>query len=151
MKKKHFIAGIALTLACVVDSFLIDPLLLFIIGSFIAFFAASYARDNFMRRKILFWSSAATMVIFWGVSISLYFDLSWVSWMWELCGAATGRDWMLNSGIFHFNFSNPPIATHIIAGLLCATYPLWLLLGIKFGTILCGAKKGQTGVIGLFR
>jgi hypothetical protein len=46
-----------------------------------------------------------------------------------LCGAESGRDWMINSGVFNFDHENVDTKGHVIAALLFATYPVWLKVG----------------------
>jgi hypothetical protein len=152
MKKgKIIIAGAAICALSVIDSFLIDPILLVVAGIIVAYIAAQLAKNFFSRRKIVFAFELATLAVFWGVSVPLYLNFPAFGWIWKLVGASSGTDWMLNSGVFNFEFINPSAATNLIAGFLFALYPLWLILGVKFGTILFGAEKGQKGLIGLFR
>ena len=152
MKKEKIItAGLAICALSVFDSFLIDPFLLIIAGLIIAYVAARSAKNFFSRKKIIRILDFITLIIFWGVSFSLYFNLSIFSWIWNMVGAQSGRDWMLNSGVFHFQFTNQSMTTNLIAGFIFALYPLWLILGVKIGTILFGAEKGQDGLFGLFK
>ena len=72
---------------------------------------------------------AATMAVFWATSISLYLDRGWTGPIWKACRARSGRDWMLNSGVFSFPYKRVGGSTHAIAAGLFATYPLWLWLG----------------------
>ena len=74
---------------------------------------------------------AGAMASFWGVSVALYLNRPWTRPVWRLCRARSGRDWMLNSGVFHFDWRRPPARTHAIASLIFATYPLWLWLGVR--------------------
>ncbi len=50
-----------------------------------------------------------------------------------MCRAASGRDWMLNSGVFKFDWKAAGPRTHKISAAIFATYPLWLWLGIRRG------------------
>ena len=114
------------------DSFLLDPFLLFITGFCMAWIASK--RPPHVRPLIFRLMFVVTMIIYWGTSVSLYFDLEWTRWLWEMCGAATGRDWMLNSGVFHFDYVHPSITTHVVSFLIFTTYPFWLILGWVLGT-----------------
>ncbi|MCL5733803.1 MAG: hypothetical protein M1334_04095 [Patescibacteria group bacterium] len=105
----------------------------------------------YSRKKLLVVLNILTTALFWGVGIGLYFNLPIFGWIPYMVGAQSGRDWMINSGIFHFNFENPSVITGFISGFLFAVYPLWLVLGEKLGTILFGAQKGQKGLVGLLR
>lgn len=104
-------------------SFLIDPPWLYANGRAIA-----AVTDDETTRAAL---GAATMAVFWGVSIPLYLNRPWTRPIWRACRAASGRDWMLNSGVTRFEHERPPARTHVVAALIFATYPLWLWLGIR--------------------
>ena len=149
--KAKLIVGSAIVGLCVFDSFLIDPALLVAIGMLITFVCAKrLPDDDVIRRSCVRSFGVLSIIVFWWVSVSLYLNLAWVGWMWQLVGAHSGRDWMLNSGIFHFEFENPSLATNIVAGFLYATYPVWLIIGIRLGRIIFGAKKNHKGLLGLF-
>lgn len=100
-------------------SFLIDPPWLYANGHVIA-------KTPPAAQKPL---TAATLAVFLVTSISLYFNRPWTGWIWRLCRARDGRDWMLNSGVF--SIRDPGPRTHAASALLFATYPLWLWLGFK--------------------
>ena len=133
---------------CIIDSFLLDPFLLFLCGLIIVWLNVRI----FMKKggSYIFHLSALTLALFWIISLSLYFNLPWVVWMAKLCRAQNGRDWMINSGVFHFNVVSPPEITLVISGFLFATYPLWLWLGIQAGYILFGRKPSHKGLMSLF-
>jgi hypothetical protein len=106
-------------------SFLIDPALL-------------YANGRAYRRLAPDASSAtdaafgiATMAVFWGVSVGLYLEQGWTKPVWKACRAASGRDWMLNSGVLKTDWRRAGTGTHLAAGAIFATYPLWLWLGMR--------------------
>lgn len=107
-------------------SFLIDPPLLAAGGAV----AARLARDERQLRAV----EAATLGVFLGTSISLYCNAPWTNWLARACRAESGRDWMLNSGITHFEHKRPRPAVHLLAAALFATYPLWFRLGTRFGS-----------------
>ncbi|TMC49256.1 MAG: hypothetical protein E6J14_09330 [Chloroflexi bacterium] len=71
----------------------------------------------------------ATVAVFVATSVSLYLNLEWTRGLWEACRAESGRDWMLNSGVFRFDHRRPPPWVHAVAAALFATYPLWPRLG----------------------
>jgi hypothetical protein len=106
-------------------SFLIDPPWLYATGR-------AYGRlvpnDKAPAARVL---SRGTAGLFLGTSISLYLNLPWTRRIWEACRAQDGRDWMLNSGVFRFDFRRASPRTHAIAATLFLTYPLWLRLGEK--------------------
>ena len=79
-------------------SFLIDPPWLYANGRAYAALAPERAQGRTAAA-----AGAATMAVFWGVSISLYLNRPWTRWIWRLCRARDGRDWMLNSGVLRLD------------------------------------------------
>lgn len=108
-------------------SFLIDPALLYTGGRTYAAVVPEEARTAERDAALM----AAYMAVFWGVSIGLYLDQGWTEPVWKRCGAGSGRDWMLNSGVFHFDWRNVSPRTHRVSAAIFATYPLWLWLGMR--------------------
>jgi len=112
-------------------SFLLDPPLLVATGVAIG----SAAPDD----KAAVTAEAATMAVFWGVSVSLWQDRRWVAWAPPLLGAGSGREFMLNSGDLNFGvplrFDAAKRGTrrNLAAAAVFATYPMWLHLGTKLG------------------
>ena len=74
-----------------------------------------------------------TLAVFVATSVSLYLNRPWTRWIWRLCRADDGRDWMLNSGVLRLDHRHPGPATHAVSAGLFATYPLWLWLGLRHG------------------
>jgi len=105
-------------------SFLIDPPWLYANGRVIA--QAVPAE----RQKPL---ALATIGVFVVTSISLYLDRGWTRPIWRLCRARSGRDWMLNSGVFKLDPDAAGTPTHAVSAALFATYPFWLWLGLRHG------------------
>jgi hypothetical protein len=105
--------------------FLVDPALLLADG-----YVIGRISPNDGVAKAL---EATAITGFLATSISLYFDAEWTRPMWEACRAKSGRDWMVNSGVFRFDYEKPTAKTHALAGAIFATYPLWLRLGIRLG------------------
>jgi hypothetical protein len=105
-------------------SFLIDPALLYTNGRAYRRLApdASRAQDAAF--------GVATMALFWGVSVGLYLEQPWTKPVWKACRAASGRDWMLNSGVLRIDWRGAGVRTHLVSGAIFATYPLWLGLGM---------------------
>jgi len=102
-------------------SFLIDPPLLLASGAAIEMMAPTEGAADL--------AETAVLGVFLGTSISLYFDAPWTEPIWRLCGAKSGRDWMLNSGVFKFEYEETTQTMNTAAGLMFATYPFWLRLG----------------------
>jgi hypothetical protein len=106
-------------------SFLADPPLLVGSGAVIE----TVIPDEDTRRRV----EMAVVVIFLVTSISLYFDLPWTKWLWKLCRAKSGRDWMLNSGLLRMDYEHVGARTHALSAGLFALYPLWIRLGRRIG------------------
>ena len=115
------------------DSFLLDPPML--VGS--GWLAARITRGLPIpaRRPALGLLRRVTVGGFVITSASLYLNLEWTRWLWELCRAESGRDWMLNSGVFHFEHRKPSPKVHAVAAAILATYPLWYRLGLRLGGV----------------
>jgi hypothetical protein len=105
-------------------SFLIDPPWLYANGRVLATQVPPEQRDKL---------AAATLGVFLVTSISLYLDCRWTTPIWRLVRARSGRDWMLNSGVFKLDADRAGTPTHLVSGALFATYPLWLWLGLRHG------------------
>lgn len=112
------------------DSFLIDPPWLVSLGFVYGKVTARIADEN-KRAKARRFLDVSTIAVFYVTSISLYFNLEWTRWIWEMCKAKSGRDWMINSGVFRFDPENVSPRGHAISAALFATYPLALKLGYK--------------------
>jgi hypothetical protein len=106
-------------------SFLVDPPLL--LGSGAAIEAT--VDDERLAHRL----ESAVLAVFLITSISLYCNAPWTRWLARLCRADTGRDWMLNSGVFHIDHERAGPGTHLAAALTFLTYPLWIRLGRQAG------------------
>ena len=129
-------------------SFLIDPFLLLVCGAVIV-----WLRNRWLYRvtphvtKIL---GGLTVVLFWVIAGSLYLNLGWFDWMWLWTGrAVTGRDFMINSCVFGFEYTYTAGLIDAVAVVLLALYPVWLYCGVFLGYFLFGRHEGQTGIVGL--
>ena len=109
-------------------SFLIDPPWLYTGGEAYPRLAPEAAQGR--RAAAL---GAATIGVFWLVSVSLYLNREWTDPIARACRAEDGRDWMLNSGVFSFDHRRAGSRTHAVAALLFLTYPVWLWLGYRRG------------------
>lgn len=114
------------------DSFLLDPPMLFAGGVILGRLLGD-GRGSAGCRSTLQALEVLTIAVFWGTSISLYLNKEWTRWIWEMCGAESGRDWMLNSGVFSFDHRKTRPSTHAISAAILSTYPAWLLLGVRAG------------------
>lgn len=115
------------------DSFLIDGPWLLGIGWVLGKIVNKYVEDEAKNQKAKWYLSVATIAVFYITSVSLYFNMEWTRWIWEMCGAESGRDWMINSGVFNFGHENVGPGGHVLAALLFLTYPLWLKAGFALG------------------
>jgi hypothetical protein len=129
-------------------SFLIDPFLLIGCGALIV-----WLRNRWLYKltrhatKVL---GVITIVLFWVIAGSLYLNLGWFDWIWLWTGrAVNGRDFMINSGVFQFEYISTVGLIDGIAILLFAVYPFWLYCGVFFGYLLFGHHEKQTGLVGL--
>lgn len=113
------------------DSFLIDGPWLLSLGFIYGRLADRLFKDAEKRARVSKLLDRATIAAFYITSISLYFNLEWTRWIWEMCKAESGRDWMINSGVLHFDHENVTPKGHAISAAIFATYPLWLKLGHK--------------------
>ena len=121
------------------DSFLIDGPWLLCIGWLLGKIVNGVVSDEEKRGSAKMFLGLATIATFWITSVSLYFNMEWTRWIWEMCGAESGRDWMINSGVFNFDHENVNGKGHVLAALLFLTYPVWLRAGFK----LADRKKGS--------
>ncbi len=129
-------------------SFLLDPFLLVLCGAVIV-----WLRNRWLYRvtphatKVL---GVMTVLLFWVVAGSLYLNLGWFDGIWLWTGrAVNGRDFMINSGLFQFEYVYTIGLIDAIALILFGLYPLWLYCGVFLGYLLFGRHEGQTGMVGL--
>jgi len=106
-------------------SFLIDPPWLYANGRALA----AVAPDERTGAAL----GTATVATFLAVSIGLYLNHPRTEWIWRMCRADDGRDWMLNSGVLRLDHRAAGPATHAASALIFVTYPLWLYLGWRRG------------------
>ncbi len=111
-------------------SFLIDPPWLYATGRL-------YGRAMPEQTRASHALHAATATAFLATSVSLYLDRPWTAPIWRACRASSGRDWMLNSGVFGFEHRHVGRRVHLLAALAFATYPWWLWLGER------AARRGR--------
>ncbi|MCL4422021.1 MAG: hypothetical protein M1115_02425 [Actinobacteria bacterium] len=104
-------------------SFLIDPPLLVGTGAAIE----SSVDDPKLATRL----ELGVLVVFLLTSVSLYLNLRWTEWLWRMCGAQSGRDWMVNSGVLKLDHEHLSPKAHTVSAAIFATYPLWIHLGRK--------------------
>jgi hypothetical protein len=133
----------------VMDSFIFDVPALLVLGAAEVYLCVRYLYKKSRRRWALPLMGLGTVGIFWLWSLALYLECPWAAWMWKICGAESGRDWMINSGILNIQWEDGGVMMHLIAGALFALYPFWLWLGVQIGYMLFGRNERQTGFISL--
>ena len=110
--------------------FLIDPFLLIFFG-FLSYLIGHYLKPylKFNIGKPLVYFSLLIMIF---ASVSLYLNNPIMDWMWlpSYPLATSGRDFMINSFIFHFESTYTTGLIDGIAALLIAIYPIWITLGV---------------------
>lgn len=77
----------------------------------------------------------AVLATFFATSIGLYVEAPPTRPLWRLCRARSGRDWMLNSGVFHFDETRAGVGTHVLAAAIFALYPSFVRVGRRLGRI----------------
>jgi hypothetical protein len=107
-------------------SFLIDPPLLLGTGAVIE----KIAGDEETARRL----EQLTIAGFLATSISLYMNAPWTRWMADMCKAESGRDWMLNSGVFKIEHEKVSSRTHLASAAIFATYPIFLRMGRRLAS-----------------
>jgi hypothetical protein len=103
-------------------SFLTDPPWLYANGRVIA-----QAVPPERRRP----PALATIGVFVVTGISLSLDKGWTKPIWRLCRARSGRDRMLNSGVFKRDPDRAGTPTHAVSAAIFAAYPFWLWPGLR--------------------
>jgi hypothetical protein len=110
-------------------SFLIDPPWLYATGRVYRSLLSERKADSGTVPEAAL--GVATATVFLGVSISLYQDRGWTRPIWRACKAESGLDWMLNSGVFRFDWRKVSKRTDRVSTAIFVTYPLWLWLGMR--------------------
>lgn len=105
-------------------SFLLDPGLLV---------ASGVAIERLVPEKHRSTVEATTIATFIGVTGALYANAPCLGVFWKPFRSRGGRDFVLNSGVFHFDSDAPGPGSHLVAGAILSTYPLWLRLGRRLG------------------
>jgi len=112
-------------------TFLIDPGLL-IIFSIISYWIEDRVktRTTLPVGKILAVFSLCVIIF---TSTSLYLNMWYMDWFWQPFSplVTSGKDLMINSGIFSFESTNTQGLIDGLAALQICLYPLWTAIGIK--------------------
>ena len=105
-------------------SFLLDPGMLVASGVLIERAVPEEKRDL---------AEAATMATFIGISLALYLEAPGLGLFWKPFKSKNGRDFMINSGVFHVNTDDAGWKTDVVSAAIYATYPFFLKLGRRLG------------------
>ncbi len=112
-------------------TFLIDPGLL-IIFSIVSYWIEGRIRErtSLPVGKILAVSSLCVIIF---TSTSLYLNMWYMDWLWQPFSPTvkSGKDLMINSGIFDFESINTQGLIDALAAIQICLYPLWTAFGIK--------------------
>jgi hypothetical protein len=112
-------------------TFLIDPPLLIFFG-FITYSIGELCvnRTRLPVSQILAVFSVCTIIF---TSSTLYLNLWFMNWFWQpfYPVVSSGRDLMINSGIFNFESENTTGLIDTLAFIQIALYPLWTYIGVK--------------------
>ncbi|MHA1864754.1 MAG: hypothetical protein ACTSWA_13360 [Candidatus Thorarchaeota archaeon] len=112
-------------------TFLIDPALL-IIFSLVSCWIGQIVKDKTTMQvgKILSIFSLCVIIF---TSTSLYLNLWYMDWFWQpfFPLVTSGRDLMINSGIFNFESVNTSGLTDTLAAIQIILYPLWTYIGFR--------------------
>ena len=115
-------------------TFLIDPGLL-IIFSIISYWIEGRVRERTTLPigKILAIFSLCVIIF---TSTSLYLNMWYMDWLWKPFTpiVTSGRNLMINSGIFGFESTNTQGLIDTLAAIQVCIYPLWTAIGIKIFT-----------------
>lgn len=102
-------------------SFLVDPPMLMAAGAVIE----RVAPDERAARR----AEVVVLATVLGFNTALYLNAPGLRWLWGPVGAKSGRDFMINSGVFRFEHRHPSSRTNVTAFAMFAVYPLWVRLG----------------------
>ncbi len=112
-------------------TFLIDPALLIIFGyvSFVIGNALKHKTQLPISKALVIFSLCT--IIF--TSSSLYLNMGYVDFFWLpfMPAVTSGKDLMINSGIFSFESTTTTGLIDALAFLQIAIYPIWIYLGVK--------------------
>jgi hypothetical protein len=101
----------------------------------------AWVNAAFPGRHLVEIFSGVILVLFWVSSVGMYCEWSATAWMGKMMGDESGRDWMINSGIFNFDWRNLTVGSHILFGTLFAAYPLCLYTDLRIGYSVFGRRK----------
>lgn len=137
------ITGATWLLMLPLGSFILDPVLLILIGIIIVFVSTRLLDRLIEPRYLTPVLAVLTIFIFYLGSLSLYFNLPQADWLHRFAAlfpfireSPSGFNFMINSGLLNLPYLYPedaPFTLHLFSGFFFTTYTLWLYLGIKLG------------------
>jgi hypothetical protein len=112
-------------------TFLIDPALL-IVFSLVSCWIGYIVRNKTVLPvgKILSIFSLCVIIF---TSTSLYLNMWYMDWFWQPFSplVTSGKDLMINSGIFHFESTTTTGLIVALAVIQIILYPLWTFIGLQ--------------------
>ncbi|MGY5860108.1 MAG: hypothetical protein RTU63_12120 [Candidatus Thorarchaeota archaeon] len=112
-------------------TFLIDPALL-ILFSLVSCWIGHIVRNKTALPvgKIL---SVFSLCVIIFTSTSLYLNMWYMDWFWQPFAplVTSGKDLMINSGVFYFESTNTAGLIDILAAIQIILYPLWTFIGLR--------------------
>lgn len=134
-------------------AFWMDPFLLIGFGIIIAVLTKRFAPQNPHAVYVL---SVFTMLITYFVAIGLFVNLEIFEPLWEVLGAETGTEYMINGIILPIAepgriWQDLTSVQLFVSILIFTIYPVFLGVGVALGRILFGRNQSQEGLIGMFR
>lgn len=112
-------------------TFLIDPGLL-IIFTIISCWIGKSVKERTSKPVGLILAMFSLCVIIF-TSTSLYLNMWYMDWFWQPFSPAvsSGKDLMINSGLFNFESVNTTGLVDILAAVQIILYPLWTFIGLR--------------------
>lgn len=112
-------------------TFLIDPPLLIGLAMLSQHLGSKIVSGNSRKPGQILALFCLFTIIF--TSSSLYLNVSYMDWFWTPFQPAvtSGRDLMINSGIFTFESVQTAGLIDALAALQIAVYPLWIYIGYR--------------------
>ncbi|TFG27615.1 hypothetical protein EU528_12565 [Candidatus Thorarchaeota archaeon] len=112
-------------------TFLIDPALLILFS--LVSCGIGYSVRNKTSLPVGKMLSILCLCVILFTSTSLYLNLWYMDWFWQPFAplVTSGKDLMINSGIFHFESTNTAGLTDTLAAIQIILYPLWTFIGIR--------------------
>jgi hypothetical protein len=133
-------------------SLLLSPLFLVLVGVLIA--RVSKSRRVWRRHSLFaFRAAAVVLVVYTLLMLGLFVDHAALAWLSHILPGETGTDWVVNSGILHWDATWPIASTGAMLWTLIGfmLFPLWMYIGVLAGYWFFGRNPRQRGIVGLLQ